>query len=155
MTLLSVHQKRQAIDNLLKLAGQYSAGSPTNRDLTHYACIRICGFLETALQDIYYEYARKTGSPNTARFVSKRLARNATPWAGNIETLAEQFNPEWKDELTKLLNSNSRREAINSLVGNRIPIAHGRSSTAGLVQIQQWYRAVIDLIDLIESQTKV
>lgn len=155
MTLLSIHQKRQAIENLLGLAAQYAAGSPTNRDLTHYACIRICGLMETAVRDIYYEYARKTGSRDTARFVSQRLGRGFTPWAGTLESIAEDFNTSWKEEMNDFLKTEGRREAINSLVGNRIPIAHGRSSSAGLAQIKEWYKAVVDLIELIEKQTGV
>lgn len=153
MTLSTVQSQRDRIQALFDAAAAVRLGDPVQAHLAHFLCIRICGFIERATEEIYSEYARARSQPRVARFVSRRLER-VDPRAERLYALAASFDTQWEVELKRVLEPDGRA-AINSLVGNRNRIAHGENVSLGLDQLKSWHKRVLDYVSAIEGFTGV
>jgi hypothetical protein len=78
------------------------------------------------------------------RYVGVSLQRFQNPSVGNIVSLFERFNEDWKDDLKDFL-VDERAAAIGSVVKERHRIAHGESSDISYVRIDR-YREQVDLV---------
>lgn len=154
MTTLGVHRQQQAIDSLLAAASELPPGDPAQAYITQFACVRISGFIERAVVEIYYNYANAR-QPVFGRFASRRLDRQSNPNAENLCQLAGDFVSEWEAGLREFLEINGRRDAINSVVTNRHRIAHGETANFGLSQLREWYEKVLEYVRFVETQAGV
>lgn len=152
MTPLSVHRQQQRLDSLLALAATLTPGDPLQAHVTQLLCVRIFGFIERSVGEIYREFAL-VRQPEFARFASRRLDRNSNPNAENLCQLAGDFNPTWETDLRDFLADNGRKDAIDSIVANRHQIAHGEHVGVGLAQLQGWYAKVLEYLRFVERQT--
>ena len=154
MTTIGVRRQKQAIAALIAQAEALKPGDPLQAHVTHYICIRVSGFIEQAVIEIYSEYARLRGV-EFGRFAGRRLERNPNPNAENLCQLAGDFDRQWEEDLRSFLVLAGRRDAINSVVSNRHRIAHGESVSIGLWQMRDWYERVLEYIRFVEKQAGV
>lgn len=117
-----------------------------------YLCVLSAGFLENSLKVIYGEFVRRTASKPVADYANSMLARTQNPNAATLIEIARRFMPDWATELEAFVDSNGRREAINSIMKNRHEIAHGKYSGITLAQIRDYLDKAVEVIDLIENQ---
>jgi hypothetical protein len=113
-------------------------------DFARYLCVLLSGFLEKAIAELLLEHARQRSSDNVQRYVGVSLQRFQNPSVGNIVSLFERFNEDWKDDLKDFL-VDERAAAIGSVVKERHRIAHGESSDISYVRIDR-YREQVDLV---------
>lgn len=117
-----------------------------------YMCIMVAGFLETALQTVYRNYASQTSDRNVANFVSGQLRRIRNPDAGRFVEIARAFNQDWGNGLSEFLDQNDRRAAINEIQRNRNLNAHDQQSEITLAEVKAYLPKCIEVIDFIENQ---
>lgn len=117
-----------------------------------YMCIMVAGFLETALQTVYRNYAGQTSDRNVANFVSGQLRRVRNPDAGRFVELARAFNQDWGNDLSAFLDQNDRRTAINEIQHNRNLNAHDQQSEITLAEVKAYLPKCVEVIDFIENQ---
>jgi hypothetical protein len=158
MTLLAVQQQRDRLDAVFELVERLQKSelpvgllTALTAHLTQYLCVRVSGFIEQAAQQILTEHARLRSGPTVASFVSRRLDRQQNLNSERLCQLVEQFDSSWGDDLRQFLGED-RKAAIESIVANRHKIAHGESVSLGFVQLREWYRQVLQVVEQMERQ---
>ncbi|MCI0487009.1 MAG: hypothetical protein L0229_10455 [Blastocatellia bacterium] len=116
-----------------------------------YLCVLSAGFLENSLKEIYGEFVRRAPKP-VADYATSMLSGIQNPNTTKFIETARRFKPDWATELEAFVDSNGRREAINSIMKNRHEIAHGRPSGITMSQIKDYLDKAVEVIDFIESQ---
>jgi RiboL-PSP-HEPN len=121
-----------------------------------YLCILSAGLLENAIKEIYMDYARNQTSRPIASFISSILSPIRNPKSQKFLEIAMSFNPLWKDELEKYLSDEGRGDAIDTIIGNRHLIAHGKghNSNISLVQIKEYVAKAEEVLEYIEEICK-
>ena len=117
-----------------------------------YLCIMAAGFLESALQTVYRNYASRESSPNVARYVSGQLRRIRNPDAGRFVEISRAFDQDWGNELSQFLDNNGRRMAVNEIMRNRNLNAHDQQTAISLSEVREYLPKCVEVIDFIENQ---
>lgn len=121
---------------------------------SRYLCIMTAGFLENSLRSIYSEFARSSSSPHVARYVDTRLRLIYNPNAQRFINTASNFDRVWGDQLQEFLakDSSVRKNAIDSIIGNRNQIAHGGVSQISIARVQEYLEHCVEVLEFIEDQ---
>ena len=134
MTLLVVQQQRDRLDAVFEFVERLQKtdlpvdlSTALTAHLTQYLCVRVAGF------------------------ISKRLERRYNLNAERLCQLAGEFDPSWGEDLRSFLGED-RKLAIGSIVTNRHSIAHGESVSLGFVQMRDWYKQVLQVVEHMERQ---
>ena len=121
-----------------------------------YLCILAAGFLENAISEIYINLARKSSSPQIYSFTSKMLQKINNPKSTKFVETAYAFKKEWGEELERYFNDNPQnKSAIDSIMANRHLIAHGKTATVSVVQLNEYLDSSIKVLEFIENQIGV
>ncbi len=115
-----------------------------------YLCIVLAGYLETAVRELYMDYAQEKSSPYVANYVKNRLNRFQNAKMRDILELTQTFNPDWRNSLHTQTEGQLANH-INSIVSNRHQIAHGRDTSVNLVQVRDWHRSATQVVTIIEN----
>jgi hypothetical protein len=119
-----------------------------------YLCILCAGLIENALAELYSDFARRTASEPVARYAGRSLARIQNPNAQRFIETAFGFKDQWGTELEAFLESDGRKDAINSIMSNRHLIAHGGDSGITIARLRPWLEKSIEVIEFIEAQCR-
>jgi hypothetical protein len=144
-------ERKQNIDRLFEIVRTMNADEETISIFAKYLCVVVCGLLETAIREIYSDYAQNKANKNVANYVSAQLRRFHSPKTNNILALTECFSEEWKAKLESAI-SGEARDALDSIVNNRHNIAHGVDVGVTYGRIKDYYSKSIGIIQLIERQ---
>jgi hypothetical protein len=112
------------------------------------------GIFENALPAIYGAYIRTRSSPNVAAFASATLASIRNPKSEKFLEIAGRFDSTWRHDLTMYLDTDSHRDAIDSITANRNLIAHGKNSGITLFRFKDYFSKAIEVLEFIEEQCK-
>lgn len=117
-----------------------------------YLCVRASGFVEHAVRTTLMAYADDRASPEVARFVRWHLERFTNPKTEKVIPLVQRFSPAWGRKVEAFLKENPDvQAAVNSLVGHRHRIAHGRNTTLSYAQVKSFYDASLRLVELLDE----
>ena len=115
------------------------------------------GYLEATCRDVLRTYAEQRAEPSVVRFVSRSLSRSRSPNMENILTLVRSFDKSRADELEEFVDG-SVKESVNSIVGLRNQIAHGRPTSISVGRIWQYFedakkfdRKLVTLFNTVEE----
>ncbi len=150
MNTLEAVRYKQRLDNLFGQISVFSGNPELQSQWARYLCVLVSGFLETSICAIYGEFARRTASPYVANFVKCELSSFQNPKMGKILDLTRAFNPQWANQL-EVATEGQLKDAVNSVVANRIQIAHGRDVGITYARIKDYYEDVIQVVNLIEG----
>ena len=120
-----------------------------------YVCVLAGGILENSIKLIYSDFAGRTVAAPIANFVSSNLSPIRSPRAQKFLDIATAFSVLWGTELENYLSDNGRREAIDSIMGNRHLIAHGqhRHSNISMAQVKDYFEKALEVIEFIDAQS--
>jgi hypothetical protein len=114
-------------------------------DLARYLCVRVSGFLEQATQVILRDYCAKNSWGSVQTFAHSWLDRMPNLSAEALVGLIKRFDAEIAEELHEFLNLEERGTRLNSLIGIRNDVAHGKNQ--GVSRDQAWgYFEIVDQI---------
>ncbi len=147
----AVKQHKQRLDHIFSQVSAFSSAPELESHWARYLCVLVSGFVETSIQTIFSEYAKKRSSREVASYVESRLKRFQNPSMQRIVDLIGEFNPVWRESF-ELATEGEPKDAINSIVANRNNIAHGESVGITYSRIQQYYENAIKVVDLIDDQ---
>jgi len=150
MNTLEAVRYKQRLDNLFGQISVFSGNPELQSQWARYLCVLVSGFLEISICAIYGEFARRTASPYVANFVKYELGSFQNPKMGKILDLTRAFNPQWANQL-EVATEGQLKDAVNSVVANRIQIAHGRDVGITYARIKGYYEDVIQVVNLIEG----
>ena len=117
-----------------------------------YICVRVAGFLENAVLEIFGDFARKAASKPVADFATSVLSDVQNPKAKKFVEIAGSFNIAWVGPIESYLDANGRGEAINSIMANRHDIAHGRYSGITMARVIDYLGKSVEVLEFIENQ---
>lgn len=155
--------RHKEIEDLFKLidtvqrshAVPFSTTAEIAARLTHLTCVRISGFVEKAMEDIFYTYAtQRSGASPLASYVAKTVNRGRNLRHEPLCQLLGRFDKDWEKSLRAFI-SDDRKAALNGVVDGRNKIAHGESVGFGTVQLRDWFRYVTEVVEFIENLTGV
>ena len=152
MTNRELVRQKQRLDTLFKNRALASYDIELLSHWAKYLCVLVAGFLENSLKELYGEFAKRSASPQVASFASATLQRIRNADSDRFLNTAGGFSKAWKGDLKAFMDENGRKEAINSIIGQRHLIAHGRSSTITLAGLQEYVFKAVEVIDFIEEQ---
>jgi hypothetical protein len=119
-----------------------------------YLCILTAGFLENTLRILYSSHAERRAVASVATYVVAQLARIQNPKASRFIEVSRAFDKKWAHDLEAFLDEDDgrRRNAIDSIMNNRHLIAHGRSSSISVARVREYFTAINEVADYLESQ---
>jgi hypothetical protein len=115
-----------------------------------YLCVLVSGYLENSVRSAYSEFARCRAQPPVASYVARQLGRFQNPSMEKILTVAGGFSTELQTRL-QVATSGRLAESVNSIVGNRNNIAHGKSVSLTLHTLTQYYQGAFKVVQLIHD----
>lgn len=136
-------------------------GPATNGDLelqahwARYICVLASGLLENAVAELYSDYVRRRASPSVAAFANATLTAVQTPKTQKLLDIAGRFESRWREELTLYVDSDGRRDAIDSIIANRHLIAHGKNAGITLARLKEYLAKAIEVLEYIEEQCTI
>ena len=120
-----------------------------------YLCVLTSGFIEQSICSIFSSYADTRANSHIANYVRNQLNYFQNPDTNKIISLAKKFNKSWSDKIELLFeNEDKYKTSINSVVGNKNGIAHGKSVSVTFVRIKEWYEDVYKFIEEMEKIIK-
>ncbi len=146
-----IDRYRKRLDDLFGLVKSLDYDSELKPHLARYLCVLVSGFLEVSMKEIYLKYSRARAGSRVVNFVGSELGYFQDPDMGKILQLTGRFSQEWAKDL-EAITEGEIKEQVNSVVHTRNKIAHGENVGISYVQIQEYYRTVVRLVDLIDSK---
>lgn len=127
-----------AIDSARNDAASSQLSDATRAWLAQLMTIWASGYLEAMCRGAVLEYTRKRADPKVVNFVRWSLDRLPNPRMDNILSLVQRLDRDVADALRDFVDE-SINESVNSIVGLRNRIAHGRSANISVEQITEYF----------------
>lgn len=127
-----------AIDSARDEAASPRLSEENKARLAQLMTIWASGYLEAACRDAVLAYTKRRAHPTVVNFVSRSLNRFQNPKMENILALVRGIDGGIADDLGDYADG-SIRESVNSIVGIRHLIAHGRSANISVGRVTQYF----------------
>ena len=150
MANIKVVSYKQRLDNLFDQVKEFTDTPELQAQWSRYLCILVAGFIEKSLQEILYKYSSDKAASNVADYVYSRLRRFTNPNMEDILALLGAFQPEWRLK-TEIIAEGEMKDAVDSVMALRNPIAHGENTGISYVTIKEYYKSILQLIKHIED----
>ena len=96
------------------------------------------GYLEATCRSLLIEYTRRRADESVLKYVSGNINRFQNPKMDNILSLVRGFDEEVAGRIDAF-SEGRIRESVNSIVGLRHQIAHGRSASISVGRITEHF----------------
>ena len=83
------------------------------------------------------------------RFSLSWLERAPNPRSDEILKLVNKFDVEWSRQLKELLSEDERQTRVNSLLGIRNDIAHGKNQGVSKTQVWEYYQLAVEIVEWV------
>lgn len=150
--------RRAAIKNELQDIDEIVlwANSAQDFEVRHHlgrlAVIRLSGYIETCVEHMVNGYLEENSSHRILNFGQSQASRLQNLNPSKLETLVGNFDPAWRQELTKFLSEEERRQDLGNLIDARHKIAHGKSSSVvGPTLLDRYHRLAEELVSLLSA----
>ena len=127
-----------AIDSARDEAASPQLSEENRARLAQLMTVWASGYLEAVCRDAVLAYTKNRAHPNVVNFVSRSLNRFQNPRMENILTLVRGIDSNIADDLGNYADG-SIEESVNSIVGIRHRIAHGRSANISVGRVTQYF----------------
>lgn len=140
------HELRSQLQATVDRLGSISEDAlETRSEYVRYLIVRLSGFVEYTLEQLAVELIHGQGYGVVRSFASSFAGYLGNPNADNICNFVRRFDSTWANDLETFLRSEERRTSLNSLVGLRHVVAHGKPSSIGVGMLQGYLQVVDDL----------
>lgn len=147
---VAIYANQKRIDHLLTVAEEVEDLSQSAH-WAKYLCVLACGHLEVAVETILRDYATSASNPSVARFAGFAIRHVLkSPKVDNVLDVVGSFNPAWKNDLEAKVEGEVK-ESVNSMVGQRHLIAHGRDSDLSLGRFKGYYAGIKKFIVQLDT----
>lgn len=141
-----------AINKAKGLAGTVS-DAEVHAFLARYIVVFASGIYEDCIEHLFTEFAKKYGNAEIGFFMSKMLHFHfRNPEYGALKGWLKYINSDYGDELDrKLTGTLGCKDALDSVVNNKNDVAHGRSCSATLGDVEMYHQRVLPIFDAVED----
>ncbi len=143
-------RSQQKLDNLFQKASDISPDAEVQSHWARYLCVLVSGHIETSVRIILRNYAKNRATPEVVNFVDTTLNKLPNPKMEVLSDLTRSFNADWATSL-EVSTKGQLHDHINSLVGNRNDIAHGKNSVVSMARIKEYYASAKKVINFIDE----
>ena len=144
-----INRLKRSLQDLYHRCNQLDSGSEISGDMNRYLCVRVSGFLEQSLLAASRSLCEARSSRESLRFSLSWLERAPNPRADEIIKLVNRFDANWSQDLRLLLSEDERQTRVNSLLGIRNDIAHGKNQGVSKTQAWEYYQLAVEIVDWI------
>jgi RiboL-PSP-HEPN len=118
-----------------------------------YIVVFASGIYEDCIEHLFTEFAKKYGNAEIAFFMSKMLHLHfRNPEYGAMKGWLKHINSDYGDELDqKLISTVGCKDALDSVVTNKNEVAHGKSCSATLGDVEKYHQRVLPIFDAVED----
>lgn len=120
-------------------------------DLAKHLCVLISGWLEASAYELAKQRCRMNSNGPVLSYSLSQLSWTKNPSAETLLELVGFFDLSWQDEFEEIMNL-ERKSAVNSIVGLRNDIAHGRpqgTASLSLARVAAYYESVTEVVDYL------
>ena len=129
---------KTAIDSARNEALSPQLSDENKARLAQLMTVLASGYLETTCREVMLAYTQGRAQPNIVNFVSHKLSRIPNPKMENILQLIREFDQDVANKLERF-SDGEIKESVNSIVGIRNQIVHGRSASISVARITQYF----------------
>jgi hypothetical protein len=140
---------RTRVISVLRQADE-SDDPETKTSLACFACILTSAMLEVACRYYVALYVARRAAPTVCQYIDKKLYGFQNAEAADIDKLLRSFSPDIADEFSATIGDEVTA-AINSVVGNKNQLAHGKGAGLGLATMVQYHKQVVVAIDTLKA----
>ncbi len=147
-----ISRRLQTLTDLLSRASK-ACGEDAEM-LSHWAkylCVLHAGPLETAIEQLFTDFAKRAASSPVANHVRSTLSSIQNPKAAKFVDVARSFKSDWAVRLEQYMEQDGRKDAIDSIMANRPSIAHGRHSGLTLARLKEYIGKEVLVLEFIEN----
>jgi hypothetical protein len=144
-----ISKLKRSLEDLFLRCDQLDSGSEISGDMNRYMCVRVSGFLEQSLLAAARSLCEARSSREALRFSLSWLERAPNPRSDEIVKLVNRFDSAWSQQLRELLSEDERQTRVNSLLGIRNDIAHGKNQGVSKTQVWEYYQLAVELVDWV------
>ena len=120
--------------------------------LVAYAVIKSSGTIEIVFKSILHSFLSEDYKKETQTFLEKNIIDlSCNPNTGNISNLLGQIDAERKAEFDKKIKGTQQKVDLNSLVGLRNDIAHGRDINQTINTVRRYFESGVKIINIMDS----
>jgi RiboL-PSP-HEPN len=131
--VIGVESRERKIDAFFERVKRSNLDEETTSDLSKFAVVMICGYIERSVELVIVERISKRAQPAVVSFVKSYFKRGTNYDCEPIRQLLERFDKKWAEKFEEFLSKNgSVRESIGSAYTLRNSIAHGGEASRGL-----------------------
>jgi RiboL-PSP-HEPN len=131
-----IFRLKRELEELFLRAEKISETDEIVGDINRYLVIRVCGYIEQSFVLSARSLCESRSGAEGLRFSHSWLDRSPNPRRDELIKLVNRFSETWAEELSALLDVDERGNSLNSLVGIRNDIAHGKNQ--GVSRIGAW-----------------
>lgn len=144
-------RQRHELDALISRAA-VAADVEIQADLVRLYCVRLTGFLEQMCMESGRSLINRMSGNAAKNWGHAHLEKSFNPTKDKLSQFVGRFDSGWKEHLDIFLSKDERGQSLNSLVGIRNQIAHGRSQGVGLASAHAYRTLVDELVDVLLDQ---
>jgi hypothetical protein len=120
-------------------------------DMARLLCVMVSGWLEQAVYELATERCRRHVSGPVLAYAISQLQWSRNPTTETLAALIGCFDLAWQEEFLSFLTL-AQKEAINSVVGLRNDVAHGRwqgTSSLTVSRVLGYFNLVEEVVDYL------
>lgn len=150
MANIRIVRDKKRLDHLFDQTKAFTDNAELQAQWARYLCILVAGFIEISIREILGTYARERAAPKVANYVYSRLRRFINPNMEAILILLGSFDSEWRNT-TETMAEGALKDAVDSVMALRNPIAHGENTGVSYIRIKEYYQSILKLVEHIET----
>ena len=145
-----LYSEKQRLDTLFSRLKEFLGDEELAAHWSRYLCVLLSGFIENTMRILLTSFAKEKSHPYISNFVAKNLSSITNLNEQRIQQVLGSFSESWRQIFEKLI-TDEQKDAVNSVLANRHSIVHGRSVGISPVRITEYYKQVLQIVDMIET----
>jgi hypothetical protein len=117
-----------------------------------YLCILGAGLLENALQAIFIDYVERCANPPVAHFACEELRALLNPKTQRFIETTRAFRADWAAQLEVFVETDGRKDAIDSIMALRHKIAHGKDVGVTVSRVTSYLEKSVEVLEHLEQK---
>lgn len=116
-----------------------------------YLTVLISGYLEQSIKEILLELSSSFGAVKLERYIESTWPNSRNMKSSSIAEILEQFDPSWRINFESWLSKEeSYKSELNSLIGGRNDVAHGKEANTTGITLPSTLRRMSIAFELVE-----
>ena len=123
-----------------------------NPFLISYAVVKACGSIEVVYKNLIVDIIAVGSTTEAKNYLEKNIRDSSSnPTTGNIQRLLQDLNSTWAQQFEAQITGKDEKGSLSSLVSLRNDFAHGRSVTASIGNVKQYFEDAKTVLTWLES----